>query len=128
MTLSVVGAPEGLVTVTGSAALEAHGAVTATAAGVHLMAEGAGPKAANAAGVSSSGQATDEHGNKLGGSRKPQQHDTSSNTREAAGNKALDEGSTAVNHSNPKQGDPHFHAGDAKGNKKPNSTHHKYPD
>ena len=128
MTLSVVGAPEGLVTVTGSAALEAHGAVTATAAGVHLMAEGAGPKAANAAGVSSSGQATDEHGNKLGGSGKPQQHDTSSNTREAAGNKALDEGSTAVNHSNPKQGDPHFHAGDAEGNKKPNSTHHKYPD
>jgi RHS repeat-associated protein len=88
--------------------------------------QGSGPKAADATGVSASGQATDEHGNKLGGSGKPQQHSTESNTREGATNKALDEGSTAVNHSNPKEGKPHVHAGDADGNKKPNSTHHNY--
>jgi RHS repeat-associated protein len=88
-----------------------------------------GPKAADAPGVSSSGQATDEHGNKLGGdSQHPQQHDTQSNTREAARNKALDQGSTGVNHSNPKKGQPHFHSGDAEGNKKPNSTPHNYPE
>ena len=42
MTLSVVGAPEGVVTMTGSALLEGHGTVTATAAGIHLMAETGG--------------------------------------------------------------------------------------
>jgi len=110
-----------------------HGSGTAITGFNNLLKDGnqtssGGPKADEAKGVSSSGQATDEYGNKLGGSRKPQQHETSSNTREGARNKALNEGSTAVNHSNPKQGDPHYHAGDAQGNKKPNSTHHKYPD
>ena len=42
--------------------------------------------------VTSSGQKADEHGNKLGGSGKPQQHETNSNTREGANNKALSEG------------------------------------
>jgi RHS repeat-associated protein len=85
-------------------------------------------KAKDAAGTSSSGQATDEHGNKLGGSGKPQVHETESNTREGAKNKALNEGSGAVEHTNPKVGKPHFHPADAESNKKPTSVHHNYPD
>jgi len=69
-----------------------------------------------------------EIGNKLGGSGKPQQHETNSNTREAAKNKALNEGSRAVEHRAPKDGKPHFHSADAQGNKKPSGTHHNYPD
>jgi RHS repeat-associated protein len=89
----------------------------------------AGPvKAADAAGVSAGGQATDEHGTKLGPSGKPQVNTTKSNTREAANNKALDEGSRSVEHSNPKVGRPHFHPADAQGKKKPSSTHHEYPE
>ena len=49
-------------------------------------------------------------------------------TREDARNKGLDEGSGVVEHSNPAEGDPHFHATDSKGNKKPGSTHHEYPE
>ncbi len=78
--------------------------------------------------VTSSGQKADQYGNKLGGSGKPQQHETQSNTREASNNKSLNEGNKSVNHSNPKSGQPHTHAADADGNKKPNSTHHNYPD
>jgi hypothetical protein len=77
--------------------------------------------------VTSSGQATDEHGNKLGPSRKPMVNETGpSNTREAARNNALNNGSGAVEHRNPKQGDPHFHPADNQGNKKPSSTHYTY--
>ena len=79
-------------------------------------------------GVTSSGQATDEHGNKLGPSGDKQINTTRSNTREAARNRALNEGSGAVEHSNPKEGNPHFHPTDNKGKKKPSSTHHEYPD
>jgi hypothetical protein len=82
----------------------------------------------NAAGVTSSGQATDEHGNKLGPSGKPQVNETSSTTREAARNNALNEGSGAVEHSNPQEGNPHFQPADNQGNKKPSSTHHNYPE
>ena len=85
-------------------------------------------KAKDAAGVNSGGQATDEHGNKLGPSGRPMVHETKSKTREDARNKALSEGSGAVEHSNPKAGKPHFHPTDAEGNKKPTSTHHNYPD
>jgi RHS repeat-associated protein len=85
-------------------------------------------KAKDAPGVTAGGQATDEHGNKLGGSGKPQVHETESNTREGAKNKALNEGSGAVEHTNPKVGKPHFHPSDAEGNKKPTSVHHNYPD
>ena len=87
-----------------------------------------GPKADKAPGVTSSGQATDEHGNKLGPSGDKQINTTRSNTREAARNRALNEGSGAVEHSNPKEGNPHFHPTDNKGKKKPSSTHHEYPD
>ena len=78
--------------------------------------------------VTLSGQKADQYGNKLGGSGKPQQHETTSNTREGANNKALSEGSGSTNHSNPKTGQPHVHPTDAAGEKKPNSTHHNYPE
>jgi RHS repeat-associated protein len=87
-----------------------------------------GPKAANAPGVTAGGQATDQYGNKLGPSGKPQVNETNSNTREGARNNALNEGSGAVEHANPAQGQPHFHPTDSQGDKKPASTHHDYPD
>jgi hypothetical protein len=90
--------------------------------------EGSGPKAADAAGTTAGGQATDAYGNKLGPSGKPMIHETESTTREAARNKALDEGARAVDHSNPSRGRPQFHPADADGVKKPNSTHHNYPE
>ena len=74
------------------------------------------------------GQATDEFGNKLGPSGKRQVDRTRSNTREAARNKALNEGSGAVEHRIPRQGAPHFHPTNNQGKKKPSSTHYEYPD
>jgi RHS repeat-associated protein len=87
-----------------------------------------GPKAADAPGVTAGGQATDKYGNNLGPSGEPQVNQTNSNTREGARNGALNEGSGAVEHSNPAEGQPHFHPADKKGDKKPSSTHHNYPD
>jgi len=87
-----------------------------------------GPKAADAPGVTAGGQATDAHGNKLGPSGETQIDRTRSNTREGARNRALGEGSGAVEHSNPRVGSRHWHPTDAQGNKKPSSTHHEYPD
>lgn len=88
--------------------------------------KGGGPKAADAAGVTAGGQATDKHGNKLTGSGKVQVNTTKSNTREKAGNKALNEGSGKVEHRSPKVGNRHFHATNNKGQKKPGSTHHEF--
>ena len=85
-------------------------------------------KAKDAPGVTSGGQATDKEGNKLGPSGRPQINETHSNTREGAGNRALNEGSGKVEHPNPKRGQPHFHPTDNKGKKKHGSTHHNYPD
>ena len=120
---AVVGVPVNVV----STAVTVEGAGAATMGAVNLM-KASGPKAANAPGITAGGQATDEHGNKLGPSGEKQINSTSSNTREGANNKALNEGSSSVNHNNPKDGQgPHFHAGDAQGNKKPSSTHHEYP-
>ena len=115
------------------AAEMAHGATTASMGFVHLAKDvsessGGGPKAEDAPGVTAGGQATDKYGNKLGPSREPQVNTTKSNTREAARNKALNEGSGAVEHRTPKQGNPHFHPTDNQGKKRPSSTHHEYPD
>ena len=121
---AAVGVPVNVV----STAVTVEGAGAATMGAVNLM-KASGPKAANAPGITAGGQATDEHGNKLGPSGEKQINSTSSNTREGANNKALNEGSSSVNHNNPKDGQgPHFHAGDAQGNKKPSSTHHEYPE
>jgi RHS repeat-associated protein len=89
--------------------------------------ENTGPKAATAPGVTAGGQATDEHGNKIGPSGKPQVNETGSKTREGARNKALGEGSGATEHAAPKTGKPHWHPTGADGEKKPTSTHHNYP-
>jgi len=117
--------------VSGAAVL--HGTATAAIATANLAKDAnqtssRGPKANDAPGVTAGGQATDKQGNKLGPSGKPQINETNSNTREGAGNRALNEGSGKVEHPNPKQGEPHFHPTDNKGKKKPGSTHHNYPD
>src|SRR5579862_3325188 len=93
----------------------------------YLPIQHSGPKAADAAGVTAGGQATDVHGNKLGPSGDTQVDRTKSNTRERARNRALGEGSGAVEHTNPTVGRPHWHPSDAQGNKKPASPHHEYP-
>ncbi len=68
-------------------------------------------------------------GNKLGPSGKPQVNKTYSNIRESTHNKALKEESGAVDHHNPKDGQrPHMHATNRSGKKRPNSTHHEYPE
>jgi RHS repeat-associated protein len=138
--LTGAGAPAGVFVDVGSTALIVHGGATGTVAAANLGAaagnaitaviesRSSGPKAADAPGVSAGGQATDKQGNKLGPSRKPQVNETNSNTREGAGNRALNEGSGKVEHPNPKRGEPHFHPTDNKGKKKPGSTHHNYPD
>ena len=87
-----------------------------------------GPKAGDAPGVTAGGQATDAHGNKLGPSGETRVDRTRSNTREDARNRALGGGSGAVEHSNPSKGRPHWHPTDGKGNKRPSSTHHEYPE
>ncbi|MGB6959159.1 MAG: RHS repeat-associated core domain-containing protein, partial [Candidatus Acidiferrum sp.] len=117
--------------VSGAAVL--HGTATAAIATANLAKDAnqtssGGPKANDAPGVTAAGQATDKQGNKLGPSGKPQINETNSNTREGAGNRALNEGSGKVEHPNPKRGEPHFHPTDNKGKKKPGSTHHNYPD
>jgi RHS repeat-associated protein len=117
--------------VSGAAVL--HGTATATIATANLakdanLTSSGGPKANDAAGVTAGGQATDKYGNKLGPSGEPQVNKTTSNTREGARNKALKEGSGAVEHRTPKRGGPHFHPTDNKGKKKPSSTHHEYAD
>jgi hypothetical protein len=117
----------GAVVPAAGAVVAVQGATTAAVAGGHLVA--AAVKAKDAPGTTASGQATDKYGNKLGPSGEPQINKTNSNTREGARSKALNEGSNAVNHNNPKDGQgPHYHSADAQGEKKPNSTHHNYPD
>jgi RHS repeat-associated protein len=108
-----------------------HGTATAALATSNMAKDinrtSSGPKANDAPGVTAGGQATDEHGNKLGPSGEKQVNTTSSNTREAARNRARSEGSGTTEHRNPRRGKPHFHPTDNKGKKKPSSTHHEYP-
>ncbi|HEY2496655.1 MAG TPA: RHS repeat-associated core domain-containing protein [Candidatus Angelobacter sp.] len=84
--------------------------------------KGGGPlgpvKAEDAPGVTAGGQATDKQGRKLTGSGSPQINKTESNTREKAGNKALNQGSGKVEHRTPSRGKRHFHGTRSKGNKK----------
>jgi hypothetical protein len=64
----------------------------------------------------------------IGTSGEPLVNKISSDTREAARNKALKEGSGAEEHRKPSQGKPHFHPTTKKGDKQSSSTHHEYPD
>jgi RHS repeat-associated protein len=91
-----------------------------------LESRSSGPKAADAAGVSAGGQATNEHGQKLGPSKKPQVNNVSKNTREGANN-AANKGSGTVEHRNPSGDKPHFHTKRSDGTKKQDSTHYNYP-
>ncbi len=76
----------------------------------------------------SSGQATDKHGNKLGPSGKPQINKVTHSTQKSAKDAARAEGKgKPVKHPSPQKGKQHYHPTDKSGNKKPTSTHHEYP-
>jgi hypothetical protein len=121
-----------------------HGALTATEGAGHLGAATADAisdaihvpvesrpsapvKAKDAPGVTSIGRATNEHGQKLGPSGKPQVNNATRNTREGANNPA-NRGSRTVEHPNPARGNPHFHTKRGDGTKKRDSTHYNFPD
>ncbi len=81
----------------------------------------------NASGQTASGHPTDVHGNKLGPSGKPQVNVKKHASQKRAKDAARNEGKGAPEkHTNPEEGDDHYHATDKSGNKKPNSTHHEY--
>jgi RHS repeat-associated protein len=109
-----------------------HGTATATIGTVNLAKDAqqtssGGPKASDAPGVTAGGQATNEHGQKLGPSRKPQANNVSKNTRERANN-AANKGSGTIE--DPPQGgkeQPHFHTKRGTGKKKRDNTHYNYP-
>jgi RHS repeat-associated protein len=88
-----------------------------------------GPKAADAPGVTAGGQRTDQYGNKVGPSGKPQVNEAGHSSKKGAKDAARQEGKGAPEkHSSPTRGDPHYHPTDRQGEKIPNSTHHTYPD
>jgi len=111
-----------------STAAMVHGATTAGIAVTHLAVSAVGPKkAASAPGVTSGGQSTDEHGNKVGPSGRNQVDQVNSSTKKGAKDAARNAGQAApVKHTNPTEGGPHYHPTDADGKKKPNSTHYNY--
>ena len=81
-----------------------------------------------APGQTAGGRATDEHGNALGPSGKPQVNQVDHATRKAAKDAARQEGRGApVNHPSPAKGEPHYHPTGTDGKKLPGSTHHNYP-
>jgi hypothetical protein len=125
-----------------SAAFAGDGAVTATKAvanlglaaadaikgAIHAPAESkaTGPvKAADAPGVTAGGQATNEHGQKLGPSGKPQANNVSKNTRERANN-AANKGSGTIEDPSSRRSGPHFHTKRGTGAKKRDGTHYNY--
>jgi hypothetical protein len=78
-------------------------------------------------GQTASGHPTDQHGNKLGPSGKPQVNTVKHPSQKKAKDAARNEGKGApVKHTNPQKGGDHYHPTDKKGNKRPNSTHHEY--
>jgi RHS repeat-associated protein len=87
-----------------------------------------GSNSSSSQGRTSSGAKTDQHGNKLGPSGKPQVNTVRHSTQKAAKDAARNEGKGApVKHTNPNKGNDHYHSTDKDGNKKPSSTHHEYP-
>jgi hypothetical protein len=102
-------------------------AVAAVLVTYYVFNKSEGPKAADAPGVTAGGQATTEHGEKLGPSGKPQVNNVSNNTREGAKN-AANKGSGTVEHRNPARGEPHFHTKRGDGTKKQDKTHYNYPE
>jgi hypothetical protein len=87
------------------------------------------PKAADAAGVTAGGQATNKYGDKLGPSGEVQVNQARHSTEKGAKDAARQEGAGAPEkHVNPTKGGPHYHPTDKQGKKIPSSTHHNYPD
>jgi hypothetical protein len=85
-------------------------------------------EARSSPGQTSSGQATDEHGNKLGPSGKPMRHNVDHSSKKAAKDAARDAGDgPPIHHPSPKVGKPHYHSTDRAGDKKP-GVHHNYPE
>jgi hypothetical protein len=84
-----------------------------------------GPKAADAPGVTAGDQATNEHGQKLALSGKPQVNNVNMNTREAAKN-AANKGSGTIEDRNPARGQRHFHTKRGTGVKKRDNVHYNY--
>ncbi|HEU0100489.1 MAG TPA: RHS repeat-associated core domain-containing protein, partial [Allosphingosinicella sp.] len=67
---------------------------------------------------------------RLGPSGRPKihvrEHSTAKRAQDRA-QRATARGQSPMQHANPKRGDPHFHATDAKGRKKPDGVHESYP-
>lgn len=81
----------------------------------------------DATGKSASGQATDEYGNKLGPSGKPQINIKKHPTEKRAKDAAREESKGApVKHPSPTKGNRHYHPSDKDGKKVPGSTHHEF--
>lgn len=69
---------------------------------------------------------SNEHGQKLGPSGRPQVNNVGSNTREGA-NDAANRGSGTIEDATPKKGQPHSHTRRGTGEKKKVTTHYNYP-
>jgi uncharacterized membrane protein len=77
--------------------------------------------------TTANGQRTDEYGNKIGPSGKPQVNVVRHPTEKGAKDAARAEGkSSPVKHTNPAQGKDHYHATDSQGEKIHGSAHHEY--
>ena len=104
------------------AVVAATGATVAVGSVVNIV-----KLASTVTGKTHSGQNTDQHGNKLGPSGKPQIDKVRHSTKKAAKDAARQEGKGApVNHASPKKGESHYHATDKSGQKDKGSTHHEY--
>ena len=78
-------------------------------------------------GYTTHGQPTDEFGNKLSPSGKPQVNIVRVNTKKKAKDMARETGKGApVKHPSPKKGGSHYHPATKQGEKKPNSPHFEY--
>lgn len=103
-------------------------AVESQVAGENAAILKGGPKAADAPGVTAGGQATNEHGQKIAPSGKPQVNEVNRNTREGAKN-AANRGSGTIHDQNPKNGDrSHFHPARGDGSKVRDGSHYYYPE
>jgi RHS repeat-associated protein len=123
--VGLVVAEAGTATAAGGAILMANGTANASKGYNYGNEEKISSKPAS---QTSSGRATDQNGNKLGPSGKPQVNTVQHSTQKAAKDAARNEGKGApVKHTNPVKGEDHYHSTNNNGEKVPNSTHHEYP-
>jgi len=96
--------------------------------GVTLLAEKVSNSGKTAVGQTAGGKATDQYGNPLGPSNKPQIDRIKTSSKKEAKDIARALGDQApVNHPSPTEGEPHFHPTGPDGEKIPNSPHVEYP-